>query len=69
MKINNMAWRAALPKAENIAGNVQREVTKAVVAALEHKAQEWASENKLLHVGAAQKLANELKQKLNERTQ
>lgn len=66
MKIRSGSWRASLPKAEEIAQKVKQEVGQAVIDALASQSEKWMSENKLLHVGAAQKLANELREKLNE---
>lgn len=49
-----------------IARNVANEVRQQIVKDIETKADQWASENKLIHAGAARELADELKKKLKE---
>jgi len=53
-------WRQALPKAEQIAHKVEQEVQKQVGDALIQMADQWVSENKLIHAGAARRLADKL---------
>lgn len=60
-------WRQALPKAEQIAHKVEQEVQKQVGDALIQMADQWTSENKLIHAGAARKLAKKLKQQLQNK--
>ena len=60
MKLNQ--WRQALPKAEQIAHKVEQEVQKQVGDALIQMADQWTSENKLIHAGAVRRLAEKLKE-------
>lgn len=55
-------WRQSLPKAEQIAHKVEQEVQKQVGDALIQMADQWASENKLIHAGAARRLADKLRE-------
>lgn len=59
MKLNQ--WRKALPKAEQIAHKVEQEVQKQMGEALIQMADQWISENKLIHAGAARRLADKLR--------
>jgi hypothetical protein len=54
-------WRQSLPKAEQIARAVEQEVSKQAVGMLSEMADKWISENKLIHAGAAKRLADKLK--------
>lgn len=56
-------WRGELPDARKKAVEILESVRNDTVKALEEKAQEWKSENKLIHAGAALTLAKELKEK------
>jgi hypothetical protein len=56
-------WRQALPKAEQIARKVEQEVQKQIGDMLIQMADQWTSENKLIHAGAARRLAEKLKEK------
>ena len=53
--------RFAAPAAEQVARKVEREVQKQVGEVAMQMADQWISENKLIHAGAAQKLADMLK--------
>lgn len=64
--MNLSIWRQSLPKAEQVAQQVGVEVTKELSKVIEEKAQQWISENKLIHAGAAMKLAKELKDRLEK---
>lgn len=64
--MNLSIWRQSLPKAERVAQQVGVEVTKELSKVIEEKAQQWISENKLIHAGAAMKLAKELKDRLEK---
>lgn len=55
-------WRQALPKAEQIAHKVEQEVQKQMGEALIKMADQWTSENKLIHAGAARRLAEKLRE-------
>jgi len=60
-KMKLQQWRQALPKGQEIARKVEQEVQKQVGEAVIQMADKWISENKLIHAGAAQKLADMLK--------
>jgi hypothetical protein len=55
--MKSIQWRPA----EQIARKVEQEVQKQVGEAVIQMADKWISENKLIHAGAAQKLADMLK--------
>lgn len=57
-------WKQSLPKAEQIAQNVEKEVGKQVEDTLVKLAEQWKIEDKLIHAGAALRLAKRLKQEL-----
>jgi polyhydroxyalkanoate synthesis regulator phasin len=53
-------------KGGEIATKVAKEVYQEAAKLIEQKAEQWLSENKLIHAGAASQLANQLKQKIKE---
>jgi hypothetical protein len=57
-------WRQSLPKAEQIARSVEHEVNKQAVDMLKQLADQWVGENKLIHAGAAKRLADKLNKQL-----
>jgi len=60
-KMKLQQWRQALPKGQEIARKVEQEVQKQVGDALIQMADQWTSENKLIHAGAARRLAEKLR--------
>lgn len=57
-------WRKELPTANDAVIQATNEVRQAVADGLDKKAAEWVSDNKLIHAGYAQKLADELRKQL-----
>jgi len=57
-------WKQTMPKGQQIALKVEQEVQKQVGDAISKMADQWMSENKLIHAGAARLLANKLKSDL-----
>lgn len=58
-----VAWRDQLPKAQQTTKDVMQELREQTALLLDKRAEAWISENKLIHAGAAQKLAAELRGK------
>lgn len=56
-------WRPV----EQIAKKVEQEVQKQIGDTIMQMADKWAGENKLIHAGAALKLATRLKQEITKR--
>lgn len=54
-------WRDALPVAKETTETVLQELRESTAQLLDKRAEAWMSENKLIHAGAAQKLAKELR--------
>ena len=65
-KINLNSWKQTFPKAQVIAKQAEQEVKAEAIKTLESLAQTWISEDKLIHAGAAQRLAKKLKAKPDE---
>jgi hypothetical protein len=59
-------WHDELPPAERLAIKALNEVRQQAAENLERQADRWTTENKLVHAGAARKLAFELKQNLSK---
>ena len=57
-------WKEGLTPAETLAIKATNEVRQQAVESLERQADRWLSENKLIHAGAARKLAEELKRQI-----
>lgn len=55
-------WKQALPAADQIAKKIEREVQKQIGDAIIQMADQWKGENKLIHAGAALRLAKKLKE-------
>jgi hypothetical protein len=55
------AWKQELPKES--ASKVFEELKEQTAVLLDKRAEAWLSENKLIHAGAAQKLADQLRSK------
>ncbi len=55
-------WRQAIPAADQVARKVEQEVQKQVGDLVIQMADKWMGENKLIHAGAAQRLADRLKE-------
>lgn len=53
------AWKESLPK--ETAGKILDDLREQTAQYLDKRAEAWTSENKLIHAGAAQKLADELR--------
>lgn len=66
-RMNINLWRQSLPKAEAIIKQAEKEVKTETIKVLENLSQTWLSENKLIHAGAAQRLAKKLKGNLNDK--
>ena len=54
-------WKQELPK--ECASKVFEELKEQTAVLLDKRAEAWLSENKLIHAGAAQKLADQLRSK------
>lgn len=54
-------WRSELPPAERLAIQALNETRQEAADNLDRQAERWISENKLVHAGAARKLADELR--------
>lgn len=54
-------WKQELPK--ECASKVYEELKEQTAVLLDKRAEAWLSENKLVHAGAAQKLADQLRSK------
>lgn len=54
-------WKQELPK--ECASKVFEELKEQTAVLLDKRAEAWFSENKLIHAGAAQKLADQLRSK------
>lgn len=52
-------WKESLPK--ETAGKILDDLREQTAQYLDKRAEAWTSENKLIHAGAAQKLADELR--------
>lgn len=52
-------WKQGLPK--ETAAKILDDLREQTAQYLDKRAEAWTSENKLIHAGAAQKLANELR--------
>lgn len=52
----------AIPQSEQAAKQIAQKVNQEVVAAVEKMAHEWIGESKLIHAGAALRLAKTLKE-------
>ena len=62
-KIN--PWKQTLPKPQAIVSRVEAEVKAQAIQSLEKLSTDWIAENKLIHAGAAQRLARKLKATLD----
>lgn len=58
------AWRKELPKPHLTTVNVLDDLREQTATLLDKRAEAWISENKLIHAGAARKLADELRRKV-----
>jgi hypothetical protein len=57
-------WKTELPASDNIALSALNKIRQDTADDLMKKSEQWITENKLIHAGAAQKLAKELREKL-----
>lgn len=61
MKLSQL--QGSIPVASEIARKVEKEVQKQMIDTIMQIADQWVSENKLIHAGAAARLAKKLKER------
>lgn len=57
-------WKSDLPASDRVAIKTLDAVRQSTADSLDNQADKWVLENKLVHAGAARKLAAELREKL-----
>lgn len=57
-------WKNGLNNKKEASAAITLELRNQMVQLLEQKADAWISENKLIHAGAARKLAEEMREKI-----